>query len=161
MAFVAERDSHDRVRFSPLQTPLSQKLCGEFGIQLDLSTAVLIESTTSDQDQTAVAVYYTHSDAILRLFPHLGFPYSVAGPLLLFWIPKFLRDYGYRIFARHRGTIWKCIKRCFTGLGDTSLYAVRDRIVGVHDKNMDESTAASWGLQKPARNNDDSAQKPS
>lgn len=163
---MADRDSQDRVRFSPLQTLLSQKLCAElFGAQHHqvnlFTTAVLIESREEDLHPVVTNYYYTHSDAILRLLLHLGFPYSVAGRLLLFAIPKFLRDYGYRVFARHRGTIWKGVQRV-TGLGETSLYAHRDRILGVvpdDDNELSSSTAERWGLQKPK--DDDGSQTPS
>ena len=73
----------------------------------------------------------------------MGFPYSFLGPLLLVLVPTALRDWGYRIFARNRGTIWKGVKRV-TGLGDTNLSAYRDRIVGL--KEQEGGIPPSWGL---------------
>jgi DCC1-like thiol-disulfide oxidoreductase len=104
----------------------------------DLSTAVLLE-----KDQV-----YTHSAAILGLFPHMGFPYSIMGPFLLAAIPKCVRDFAYCVFARHRGTIWKCVKRV-TGIGaapNTVLYNYRDRILGLENE---KTIPASWGFQPP------------
>jgi predicted DCC family thiol-disulfide oxidoreductase YuxK len=127
------------VRFSPLQTTLSKNLLRELGIAQDFSSAVLIEGDG----------VYTRSDAILCLFPHMGFPYSWLGPVLLAGVPVFIRDYGYSVFARHRGTIWKAVKR-LTGIDDTMLHNYRDRILGLDDNDDDdEPPPAAWGLQQP------------
>lgn len=134
VALVADRDASDHVRFCPLQTPLAEKLLAELRLQSDLSTAVLLEGDA----------VYTHSAAILRLFPHMGFP--ILGRILLAVFPKFLRDFGYSLFARNRGKIWTAFKGV-TGLGDTLLYVHRDRIVGL-PVNVGEPPE-SWGLRKP------------
>jgi predicted DCC family thiol-disulfide oxidoreductase YuxK len=119
------------MRFSPIQTDFSRKLCKKYGMPIDLSTGVLIDEKGGHKDSTA----------ILRILPYMGFPYNLLGPIALF-VPKFIRDCGYRLFARNRGFIWKQVKRV-TGLGDTQLEAYRDRIVGLEDP-LDPG----WGFNK-------------
>lgn len=124
-----DRDASDHVRFCPLQSKLGQQLCKDHGAPVDVKTAVLI-------DEEGV---HTHSAAILRLFPSMGFPFTMLGPIGL-CVPRCLRDAGYIVFARNRGAIWRAVKRC-TGWGDTSLKDYRDRVVG-----LEEPLPPSWGF---------------
>jgi predicted DCC family thiol-disulfide oxidoreductase YuxK len=142
--FVIQRDQTDAVRFSPLQSPTAQEVCRDLHITIDLSTAVLILEHGK--------VIRTHSSSVLQLFRYLGFPYTTLGPVLLF-IPPLVRDYGYAIFARHRGDIWQFVKR-ITGLGDTIMTEYRPKIVGIEGSSM-ESMPSSWGFT-PVNTTDES-----
>ena len=149
---VAQRDAYDHLRFRPLQTtfgsnnsdddPQMKELYLELGIKpFDLSTAVFMEGTNNH--------IYTKSEAILHLLKHMGFPYTILGPLLLLFIPKFIRDFGYDMFAKHRGSIWTFIKR-MTGLGDTILHPYSTKII-LPSKYMNDPTIIpkNWGLEDP------------
>lgn len=83
------------------------------------------------------------SAGILGMLQHMGAPYTWIGPILLA-VPTALRNYGYDLFARNRGSIWKFVKR-LTGMGDVRLYKLKDRIVGVEDF---EATPEGWGLHQ-------------
>ena len=96
-----------------------------------MSTAVLI-------DKGGV---HTHSTAVLRLFPSMGFPFTVVGPVALL-CPEYLRDGAYSAFARHRGFIWTQVKRV-SGMGDTSMEEVRGKVIG-----LQEPIPPSWGFIK-------------
>ena len=100
------------------------------GLPTDVSTAALIDTDGSS---------YTHSTSVLKLFQFMGFPYTFLGALLLL-IPACLRDVGYKLFAKHRGAIWKRVKRAF-GMGDTYLVEHRDKMVG-----LVEPLDPGWGL---------------
>ena len=100
------------------------------GLPTDVSTAALIDADGGS---------YTHSTSVLKLFQFMGFPYTFLGALLLL-IPACLRDAGYRLFANHRGTIWKRVKRAF-GMGDTYLVEHRDKMVG-----LVEPLDPGWGF---------------
>jgi predicted DCC family thiol-disulfide oxidoreductase YuxK len=145
VALVAHYDWADHIRYRPLQTtddPQMRELYQELGIPpFDLSTAVYMESTNHR--------IYTKSEAIFYLFPHMGFPFTILGPLLLLLFPKFLRDWGYTKFAQHRGDIWILIKR-ITGLGDTSLVSYRDRILLPPGYSASHPLPSSWGLDAPS-----------
>jgi predicted DCC family thiol-disulfide oxidoreductase YuxK len=142
VAFAARRDKFDHLRFRPLQTtttdPQMKELCLELGIPMfDLSTAVLLEGNNN-------RIYY-RSEAILYLFPHMGFPFTVLGPLLLLLFPKFVRDFCYGLFARNRAAIWTFIKRC-TGLGETSLHQYRHKVILPPEFKKNNQVPPSWGL---------------
>jgi predicted DCC family thiol-disulfide oxidoreductase YuxK len=142
VALVAHYDKFDHIRYRPLQTTTNdqqmKELCLELGIPpFDLSTAVLLEGTNNRM--------YTRSEAILYLFPHMGFPFTVLGPILLLLFPKFIRDFGYNLFAKHRGSIWIFVKR-MTGLGETSLYQYRNKVLLPPEFTKNNSIPPSWGL---------------
>ena len=124
-----ERDAADHVRFCPVQSALGQKLLSEHGAPSDLSTAVLIDD---------VGVH-TESDAILRLFPWMGFPWTVVGPAALL-VPGCIRNRCYRAFARNRGAIWSRTKRVM-GWGDTTLEEHRGKVIG-----LEEPVPSGWGF---------------
>lgn len=123
------------MRFCPLQSRLGQKLCKEHGMPTDVSSAVLI-----DRDGRG----FTESDAILRMFPFMGFPYVLLGFLALL-IPRIIRDGAYRCFAANRGRIWRGVRRV-TGWGPTRLEDFRDRIVGLEGE---EPLPPGWGFGDP------------
>mmetsp|Transcript_142630 Transcript_142630/g.443619 ORF Transcript_142630/g.443619 Transcript_142630/m.443619 type:complete len:168 (-) Transcript_142630:242-745(-) len=123
--------------FVPLQTALGEQLCREHGMPLDVSTVVLIDELGAHKKSTA----------ILRALPHLGAPFY-AIYLLLTCIPCRLRDAGYDLFARNRGSIWKTVKR-ITGMGDTMLWGCRDRILGL--EGAEEPLLARFAVLDDAR----------
>jgi predicted DCC family thiol-disulfide oxidoreductase YuxK len=101
----------------------------------DVSTAVLFT------DEHA----YIESDSILRmLYPYLKFPYFILGFIALFLIPRLLRDFGYRLFARNRGEIWKFVKK-ITRMGDTAMRPYRDSVLGI---DKDTALPESWGFER-------------
>jgi predicted DCC family thiol-disulfide oxidoreductase YuxK len=127
-----DRDHADHMRFCPIQSKLAQDVCTHYGMPIDVSTAVLIDGK---------GMAYKESNSILQMFQFMGFPFNLLGPLLLL-IPAFLRDFGYRLFARNRGDIWKAVKKV-TGLGETKLHAYRDRVVGLEGE---EPLNPGWGF---------------
>jgi predicted DCC family thiol-disulfide oxidoreductase YuxK len=137
----------DAVRFAPLQCDTAQDICRDLSIVVDMSTAVLIV----DHGR----IIYTHSASILRMAQYIGRPNAIIGLLLLYLFPRFVRDFGYGLFARNRGDIWKGIKR-ITGLGDTlmtdDLY--RSKIVGL-DWEQIATFPASWGFGGSSNSMDD------
>ena len=134
--FVIERDSLDHFRFAPSQTNLAQELCQTYGMPSDVSTAVLF---------TEEKCAYIESDSILRMFyPYLEFPYYFLGFTALFLIPKVIRDFGYRLFAKNRGKIWIFFKK-ITRMGDTAMHPYRDSVLGLEkEKTLPES----WGFEE-------------
>lgn len=106
---------------------------------MDVSSALLIEKDD----------HYTHSNSILRLGLYLNEPYPQVARVLL-CIPVSIRDVGYRLFAKYRGTIWKYYKKV-TGTPDTHLDAFVDSVVGLQDES---DIPAGWGLSSLQRGND-------
>ena len=121
------------MRFSPIQTKFAQELCVEYAMPNDLSTAVLIDEHGA----------YKESTAILRIFPHLNFPYNIIGQIGLL-IPEPIRDAGYNLFAQNRGAIWKYVKKV-TGIGNPSLQGYRSRMLGLEEE--DHPLDPGWGFK--------------
>lgn len=138
-----DRDVDDHVRFCPLQSNLGKKLCTEHGAPVDLSTAVLIDG----------GIVHIESAAILSMFYSMGFLWAMLGCIALS-VPTCIRDTAYRMFARHRGEIWKMTKRIM-GWGDVILTEYKDRIVGLED--MPKPLPQNWGFgdSSPAETQDD------
>lgn len=87
---LMNRDRHRRLRFAPLQGTTAQRLLApEFTSQLD--TLVYVK-----KGQT-----YTRSTAVVQILWTIGGISAVAA-VLLWLIPKPLRNLGYRGFARVR-----------------------------------------------------------
>jgi predicted DCC family thiol-disulfide oxidoreductase YuxK len=119
---------------------------------IDVTTAVLI-------DEHDVA--YKNSDSVLRIFAFMGFPYTWLGPVLLTLFPAVVRDFGYQLFARNRGTFWRGVKRV-TGIGETYMEPHRERILGLKEPldpgwGFEDNTSSSDGGDSSSTNKEKSA----
>jgi predicted DCC family thiol-disulfide oxidoreductase YuxK len=91
--FIARRDRDGYFRFAPSQWPQAQAALGARGLTREAARSlVLIEG-----DQV-----YLRSTASLRIAARLPWPWRAARVLL--WVPRPVRDLGYRVVAalRHR-----------------------------------------------------------
>ena len=173
--FVIERDIVDHIRFTPIQTNFAQELCNTYGMPADVSTAILFTGgRKTNTGRTRVPVVgngdekecsgtspsasgagngtattaYIESDSILVMFTYLKFPYFILGYIALYMVPKIIRDIGYRLFAKNRGTIWIFIKK-ITGMGDTLMYKYKDSVLGLENDKDKDSILESWGFNEP------------
>jgi predicted DCC family thiol-disulfide oxidoreductase YuxK len=93
VTFLIDRDRRGVLRFASLQSPRAAELLRERGRTLppgDPDTMLLV-----DGDRV-----HDRSTAALRIARHLGFPWSLA--IVLFLVPRLLRDAVYRVIARNR-----------------------------------------------------------
>ena len=89
--FVIAHDPEARFRFASLQSNAGRELLREHGLgELPVSTMVLIDDGKAHLD----------SDGVLRTAQRLGGPFALLVPFLL--VPRPLRDFAYRTFARNR-----------------------------------------------------------
>ena len=89
--FILRTDSKRRFRLLAAQTPLGTALYRHFGLDpLDYESNILIEDGCA----------WLKSEGSIRIFEHLGFPWSLmsVGRLL----PRVVRDWLYGIVARNR-----------------------------------------------------------
>jgi predicted DCC family thiol-disulfide oxidoreductase YuxK len=101
--FIIRHDKAGFFKFAPLQSQEGRKLAERYGFssavtdqQPKADDLIPIDSVILIEDGKA----YTHSTAALRILKRLGLPWSL---LYAFWIvPKFVRDYFYKLFARYR-----------------------------------------------------------
>jgi predicted DCC family thiol-disulfide oxidoreductase YuxK len=89
--FLIERDAKNYFKFAPLQSENGQKLAAEHNIDLEkIDSVILIEG----------GEVYTHSTAALKIAKNLGGIWSLAYAFII--VPKFIRDYFYKLFAANR-----------------------------------------------------------
>lgn len=89
--FIIKRDPRGQFRFAALQSDAARALLAEAGVEGQAGdTMLLLED----------ARLFDRSTAALRIARRLRFPWRLAYALII--IPRPLRDWLYRIIARHR-----------------------------------------------------------
>ena len=92
--FIIRYDKRDKFKFDSLQSPNSIILLKETQIDPKKLDTVVLYS----QD-----VFYTRSSAALLILLELGLPFSLT--IILWIVPRFFRDWAYRVVAKKR-YIW-------------------------------------------------------
>jgi len=99
--FIMQRDPKGIFHFAPLQSLTGQNLMKKLGLSTDdLDTMVLI-----DGDK-----HYTRSSAGLRIAARLNGLWPIFAAFLI--VPKFLRDWIYKIIAKNRYRWWGKRETC-------------------------------------------------
>ena len=89
--FIIARDPESYFKFAPLQSDVGARLLSENGVdRIETDSVVLIEDGR----------VYTHSTAALRIARRLTGAWSWF--YYLVYVPRFLRDGAYKLFARYR-----------------------------------------------------------
>lgn len=100
--FVIAHDSEGYFKFAPLQSETGKELTHKFGLKFegeDSGTedgSIPIDSVILIENDKA----YTHSSAALRVAKNLEGIWSWGYVFMV--VPKFLRDFFYKLFARYR-----------------------------------------------------------
>ena len=111
--FIIEHDKSGYFKFAPLQSGEGSRLANEFGFE---SAAAPQESTESDLVEIDSVILvedgkaYTHSTAALRILKRLGAPWSWIYFFVI--VPRQVRDWAYRLFARYRYRIFGRKDQC-------------------------------------------------
>lgn len=93
--FVIEHDKAGYFKFAPLQSEIGEKLLAKHGIdKFDTDSVILVEDGKA----------YTHSTAALRIARRLDGIWSYGN--LFIAVPKTIRDFFYKLFARHRYSLF-------------------------------------------------------
>jgi predicted DCC family thiol-disulfide oxidoreductase YuxK len=105
--FIISHDRAEYFKFAPLQSDEGRRLANQFGFESataaegsSASDLIPIDSVILVEDGKA----YTHSTAALRIVKRLGFPSSVLYVFVI--LPRPIRDWAYRLFARYRYRIF-------------------------------------------------------
>lgn len=89
--FLIEHDKAGYFKFAPLQSEIGQKLLEEHKIdKTEIDSVIVIEDNKA----------FTHSTAALKLAKGLGGIWSLGYVFII--VPKFIRDFFYRLFAKNR-----------------------------------------------------------
>ena len=89
--FVIERDKAGYFKFAPLQSEIGEELVAKH----DIDTAETDSVIVVENDRA-----YTHSSAALRIAKQLDGLWSWSYGFIV--VPKPLRDFFYRLFAKYR-----------------------------------------------------------
>lgn len=87
--FIIEHDKKDYFKFAPLQSEAGQKYVEDFDLS-EIDSVILVENRKA----------FTHSTAALKIAQRLGGIWSLAYVFII--IPKPIRDFFYKLFARYR-----------------------------------------------------------
>jgi len=103
------RDRVDRLRFVPSQSPKVSELLvryelGKSGLGPD--TVVVVRDAGGAEERV-----FTRSDAAREMLNELQRPWRTVG-VVLGWIPRVVRDFGYGLVARWRYRIWGRVESC-------------------------------------------------
>jgi predicted DCC family thiol-disulfide oxidoreductase YuxK len=92
VSFILRHDRHARFRFAALQSAAARSILPDSGVvgADEESVVVILAGKRLDQSQ-----------AVLAILQRLPLPWSVLG-LLVSLVPRPIRDWAYRIIARHR-----------------------------------------------------------
>ena len=89
--FIIEHDKKNYFKFAPLQSESGERLKKEFHLDSpNIDSVILIEDNKA----------FTHSTAALKVARGLGGIWSLAYIFII--VPKFIRDFFYKLFAKNR-----------------------------------------------------------
>ena len=92
--FLLNKDTSGILYFSPLQGDLAHTLLSEHTHLKELDSILYVRT------QKECTEIFAHSSAVSEICSVLPAPWSWLR--IISWIPKFLRDFGYRLVAKHR-----------------------------------------------------------
>lgn len=112
--FIIERDAENYFKFAPLQSEAGIELLEKYDIdKAETDSVILIEGDAA----------YTHSTAALKIAKHLK---GVSSWFYAFTIvPKFLRDFAYKTFAKNRYRLFGKTEACMMPTPE-----IRERFLG-------------------------------
>jgi predicted DCC family thiol-disulfide oxidoreductase YuxK len=104
-------DQRDRMRFADSESPKVGELLERHGLSRAASamgpnTILVVREPGGSDEQVLI-----RSDAILALLGELPRPWPAVGTALR-WIPRPVRDLGYRLVARWRYRVWGRLDTC-------------------------------------------------
>ncbi len=99
--FIIEHDAANYFKFAPLQSAVAQNLLEKYKIDKAATDSVILI-----EDETA----YTHSTAALRIARKLD--RALSWFYLFVVVPKFIRDFFYKLFAKYRYRLFGKTEAC-------------------------------------------------
>ncbi|MGA2168423.1 MAG: DCC1-like thiol-disulfide oxidoreductase family protein [Terracidiphilus sp.] len=105
------RDRRDRLRFAPYESPKVAGVLARHGIGalepvVGPSTVLVVLDLGSPAERLLI-----RSDGVLTILRELPGPWPAVATVLG-WVPRAVRDLGYRLIARWRHRIWGRLESC-------------------------------------------------
>ena len=98
--WIIKRDLHDRFRFAPQQSAIAEAVLARHGVDAQAMAAADSVFLVVSYDRPSERLL-CRSDAGVQVLLLLGGEWAILGRLLGA-VPRFLRDFGYSLFARIR-----------------------------------------------------------
>ena len=101
--FIIDHDKAGYFRFAPLQSEEGRRLANEYGFESETAKEEDAASDLTPIDSIILVENgkaYVHSTGALRVLRRLGWPWSWMYIFMI--VPRPIRDWGYRLFARYR-----------------------------------------------------------
>jgi predicted DCC family thiol-disulfide oxidoreductase YuxK len=122
--FIIEHDKAEYFKFAPLQSDEGSRLAAQFGFES--ATAPRDDALNGLRPIDSIILIdkkaYSHSTAALRILKRLGGPWSWFYVLVV--MPRPLRDWAYKLFAKYRYRIFGRKDQCMLPSSD-----VRERFL--------------------------------
>jgi predicted DCC family thiol-disulfide oxidoreductase YuxK len=124
--FVLRHDRDGIFRFASLQSPLAARILARHGANpQDLDTVYIVLNHDLTKEAQADERLLPRSDAVIYVLKRLGGIWRLLG-LYLQLVPRFLRDWEYRVIARKRYRAFGRFETCPLPSAET-----RDRFLDV------------------------------
>ena len=95
--FSLHRDVNRRLRFAAIQSDFAARILSRHAINpLDLDTVYFVEACDQPEERLSA-----RSDAVISVLRQVGGGWAVAAALLRV-LPRWFREWGYKIIARNR-----------------------------------------------------------
>jgi predicted DCC family thiol-disulfide oxidoreductase YuxK len=120
--FLLKRDKLDKLRYAPLQSPLSREILTHFNEPNTLEGVILITDVLTPQERL-----YRRSDAVGASLQLLSKPWRFLGKVLLL-VPRWLREGSYGIIAQLRYRLFGRYTTC-----PVPLPIQRGKLLGVYE----------------------------
>lgn len=104
MTWLMDHDPTRRLAYAPLQGETAAAVLARHDVPEGLDSIVYVEQTPEGERIS------WHSTALLRICRELPLPWRVLA--LGWWVPRPLRDWAYRTFARSRYSIFGTKDSC-------------------------------------------------
>lgn len=101
--FIIRHDPAGRFRFASQQSEVGQKLLAQHNIPISQALADSVVVLEGDK-------VWLESDAVFHILYRLGGVWSI--PAVLWFLPKRLRDWAYRMVAKNRYRMFGKLERC-------------------------------------------------
>ena len=112
--FIIERDRQNYFKFAPLQSEIGQELLKKHNInKAETDSVILVENGAA----------YMYSTAALKVAKHLDGAWSWFYGFI--FVPKFLRDFAYKTFAKNRYKLFGKTEACMMPTPE-----IRERFLG-------------------------------